>query len=59
MTQRNEETGEVAGEDELRANIRETLLDFAKDVAGAEDRGALIDVLTDVDEYVDRVVRSE
>lgn len=45
-----------AGADELRSAVRETLLDFAKDVAGAEDRVAVIDVLTNVDEYVDRVM---
>lgn len=39
-----------------REAVRETLLDFAKAVTGAEDRGAVIDVLTGVDEYVDRVV---
>jgi len=39
-----------------REAVRQTLLDFAKAVTGAEDRGAVIDVLTGVDEYVDRVV---
>mgnify|MGYP006296856447 CR=1 FL=1 len=43
--------------DERRDAVREALLDFAKAVAGARDRGEVIDVLTDVDEYVDRVVR--
>ena len=44
------------GADERREVVREALLDFAKAVAGAEDRGEVIDVLTRVDEYVDRVV---
>ena len=44
------------GADGRREAVRQTLLDFAKAVTGAEDRGAVIDVLTGVDEYVDRVV---
>lgn len=42
--------------DEFREELRETLLAFAKAVAGADDRGEVIDVLTDIDEYVDRVM---
>lgn len=42
--------------DEIRDELRETLLAFAKAVAGADDRGEVIDVLTSVDEYVDRVM---
>lgn len=42
--------------DDRREVVREALLDFAKAVAGADDRGDVIDVLTGVDEYVDRVV---
>lgn len=45
-----------ADEDELRQRLREELLEFAKAVVGAEDRGKVIDVLEDVDEYVDHVV---
>lgn len=52
-------TAEAAGEEELRASVRQTLLDFAKDYTGAEDRGEAIDVLRNVDEYVDRVVTRE
>lgn len=44
--------------DDLRSAVRENLLDFAKAVAGAEDRGAVIDVLLDVDEYVERVMQA-
>lgn len=53
-----ETTTEAASgaDDELRAAVRQALLDFARDVAGAEDRGRVIDVLMSVDEYVDRVV---
>lgn len=57
--EKKEEPAEAAGEEELRASVRQTLLDFAKDVAGAEDRGAVIDVLTNVDEYVDSIVQSK
>lgn len=45
-----------AGSDDRREVVREALLDFAKAVAGADDRGDVINVLTGVDEYVDRVV---
>lgn len=38
-----------------REAIREGLLRFARDVADAEDKVALIDVLTRVDAYVDEV----
>lgn len=41
---------------ELRDALRQTLIDFAIDVAGAEDRGEVIEVLTSVDHYVDRVI---
>ncbi|MDP2496499.1 MAG: hypothetical protein Q8W44_00765 [Candidatus Palauibacterales bacterium] len=47
---------ESASRDELRASVRQALLDFARDVAGASDRGDVIDVLTSVDQYVDRVM---
>lgn len=40
----------------LRAVVRETLLDFAKAVAGAEDRDEVIRLVESVDEYVDQVV---
>ena len=52
------EEGETEGasRDELRASVRQALLDFARDVAGASDRGDVIDVLTSVDQYVDRVM---
>lgn len=52
------EKGETpaAKKEEVREAVRKTLLDFAKDVAGADDRGEVIDVLTSVDEYVDRVL---
>ena len=36
--------------------MRSALLSFAKKVAGAEELGQVIDVLTNVEEYVDRVM---
>lgn len=46
------------GTDELRSTAREVLLDFARAMAGAEDRAEMIDVLANVDEYVDRVLEA-
>lgn len=48
--------GSAEDDNELRAATREALLDFAKDYTGAEDRGKAIDVLLNVDEYVDRAL---
>lgn len=39
-----------------RRRVRSILIDYARLVAGAGDRGEVIDVVTDVDEYVDRMV---
>lgn len=47
---------ESSRSENLRAAIRAELLSFAKAVVGAQDRGKVIDVLEDVDEYVDRVI---
>lgn len=47
---------EAAEGDEFRSTVREALLDFARDVTGARDRGKAIGVVTDVDKYVDRVM---
>lgn len=52
-----EEAGSEGGGD-LRSALRTELLAFAKAVAAAEDRGEVIDVIEDVDEYVDRVMDS-
>lgn len=56
---REGEERDASHEQDLRAKIRSTLLDFAKDVVGAEDRGAAIDVLRDVDQYIDRVMEDQ
>lgn len=53
------ETAEATGKEDRRAVVRNALLEFAKEVAGAEDRGRVIDVLRDVDEYVERVLAAE
>lgn len=50
------EEGATAESAAFRKELRETLVAFARDVSGAEDRGAVIDVLTNVDEYVDRIM---
>lgn len=47
-----------AATDDGREAIREGLLSFAKDVAAAEGKADLIQVLTSVDDYVDQVVKS-
>lgn len=41
-----------------REAVREALLAFARDVAGAEDRGKVIEVLENVDNYVDRALNA-
>lgn len=45
---------EVSGE--FRSALRDTLIDYAKDVSAAEDRGEVIQLVENVDEYVDRVM---
>lgn len=50
--------GRAKGDGGLEGAVRAELLQFAKDVAGAEDRARVIDVLTNVDEYVDRVMEA-
>lgn len=47
-----------AAKDGSREAIRDGLLSFAKDVAAAEGKADLIQVLTSVDDYVDQVVNS-
>lgn len=46
----------VTSSDDLRARVRKALLDFAKDVTKAGDRGKVVEVVRDVDSYVDRVL---
>lgn len=49
---------ETSAGEALESALREQLVAFARDVAGAEDRGEVIDVLRSVDEYVDRVMEN-
>jgi hypothetical protein len=41
-----------------RDRIRNVLLELARDVANAQDRGGLIDVVVGIDRYVERVVKA-
>lgn len=41
-----------------RSAVRNVLLQFAKDVAGAEEKSAVVDVIGGVDKYVDRVLQA-
>lgn len=51
--------GSGKGADVNRDKVRATLLQFAKDVSSAEGQAStLIDVLENVDDYVDQVVRA-
>ncbi len=51
--------GSGTGADVNRDKVRATLLQFAKDVSSAEGQAStLIDVLENVDDYVDQVVRA-
>jgi hypothetical protein len=39
-----------------RDRVRGVLLEFARAVAGAQDRGALVEVIANLDQWVDRVI---
>jgi hypothetical protein len=39
-----------------RERLRAVLLDFARTVAGAQDRGALVEVIGNLDQWIDRLV---
>jgi hypothetical protein len=39
-----------------RERLRGVLLDFARTVAGAQDRGALVEVIGNLDQWIDRLV---
>lgn len=39
-----------------RPQIREVLVEFAQDVVGAPDRGTVVNVVREVDSYVDRIL---
>jgi hypothetical protein len=46
-----------AGGDQ-RDKVRAVLLDLAKDVANAQGKGDVVDVIAGIDRYVDRVVKT-
>lgn len=46
-----------AGRGGDRDRVRSVLLDLARDVADAQGKGELVDVVAGIDRYVDRVVR--
>jgi hypothetical protein len=50
--------GAAATDGKGRDRIRNVLLELARDVANAQDRGGLIDVVVGIDRYVDRVVKA-
>lgn len=60
--EKEQQSGEKAGSSQSsestpsRTRIREVLVEFAQDVAGARDRGAVVDLVRDVDSYVDRIL---
>jgi len=49
--------GLVEGSD--RDRIREVLLDFARDFSGAESRSEIVQVLSRIDEYVNRIAAGQ
>ena len=55
-TTRKRSRGVADGGD--RDRVRQTLLRFAGDVAGAEERKELVQVLSNVDRYVDEVLKA-
>lgn len=50
---RKQETGAAD-----RDAIRGVLLQFAKNVAAADDKAAVVDIIGDVDRYVERIVKA-
>lgn len=50
--------GRAAADGGNRDRVRQTLLRFAGDVAGAEERKELVQVLSNVDRYVDEVLKA-
>ena len=41
-----------------RDRVRKELLLLARDVAGAQDKGEVVDVIASIDRYVDRVIKA-
>lgn len=55
-SRRTTKKGEIDGAQ--REKIRAAFLDFASDLAGAQERSDLVNVVAGVDKYVDRVVKA-
>lgn len=47
-----------AAADRKRDQVREVLLGLARDMAGAQGKGDVVDVVAGIDEYVDRVLKA-
>ncbi len=47
-----------AGQDRGRDRVRTVLLELARDVANAQGKGDVVDVIVGIDGYVDRVVKA-
>lgn len=50
--------GKTRSRAEGRDRVRTVLLDLARDVANAEGKGDVVDVVAGIDRYVDRVLRA-
>lgn len=46
------------GSDEGRKEVRKVMLDFARNMASAEDMSEVVDLVAGVDKYVDRVMKA-
>lgn len=44
--------------DDSRARVRTVLLDLAKDIANAQGKGDVVDVVAGIDRYVDRAIKA-
>jgi hypothetical protein len=50
--------GKALADDKGREKVRTVLADLARDVANAQGKGELVDVVMGLDRYVDRVVKA-
>lgn len=50
--------GRSSGSDKGRDQVRTILMELARDVANAEGKGDVVDVVMGIDRYVDRVVKA-
>jgi hypothetical protein len=50
--------GKASANDKSRDKVRAVLADLARDVANAQGKGELVDVVMGLDRYVDRVVKA-